>query len=114
MIKALQPHTKDIYIAGDDDQAIFGWAGADVDSFINFDAVEIPLKQSKRVPRAIHTRALQRLDNIKLGRLDKPWNTPTAEEGNIKSFFFQISTSFISDQTSLSHGYQQGESLCDL
>jgi len=87
MIKALQPHTKDIYIAGDDDQAIFGWAGADVDSFINFDAVEIPLKQSKRVPRAIHTRALQRLDNIKLGRLDKPWNTPTAEEGNIKSFF---------------------------
>ena len=50
MIKALQPHTKDIYIAGDDDQAIFGWAGADVDSFINFDAVEIPLKQSKRVP----------------------------------------------------------------
>jgi len=87
MIKALQPHTKDIYIAGDDDQAIFGWAGADVASFINFDAIEIPLKQSKRVPRKIHDRALQRLDNIKLGRLDKPWNTPTAEEGNIKTFF---------------------------
>ena len=87
MITALQPHTKDIYIAGDDDQAIFGWAGADVDSFINFDAVEIPLKQSKRVPKKIHARALRRLDNIKLGRLDKPWNTPTAEEGEIKSFF---------------------------
>ena len=36
-----------LYLAGDDDQAIFGWAGADVDSFINFDAIEIPLKQSK-------------------------------------------------------------------
>ena len=87
MIKALQPHTKDIYIAGDDDQAIFGWAGADVDSFINFDAVEIPLKQSKRVPIIVHQRALLRLDNIKLGRLDKPWNTPTTEEGTLKIFF---------------------------
>ena len=85
--KTLQNHTKDIYIAGDDDQAIFGWAGADVDSFIKFDAVEIPLKQSKRVPRMIHTRALLRLDNIKLGRLEKPWNTPTSEDGTIKIFF---------------------------
>ena len=87
MITALQPHTKDIYIAGDDDQAIFGWAGADVDSFINFDAVEIPLKQSKRVPLIVHQRALLRLDNIKLGRLEKPWNTPTSEEGTLKIFF---------------------------
>ena len=87
MITALQPHTKDIYIAGDDDQAIFGWAGADVDSFINFDAVEIPLKQSKRVPLIVHQRALLRLDNIKLGRLEKPWNTPTSEEGTLQIFF---------------------------
>ena len=87
MITALQPHTKDIYIAGDDDQAIFGWAGADVDSFIKFDAVEIPLKQSRRVPKIIHQRALLRLDNIKSGRLEKPWNTPTLEEGTLKIFF---------------------------
>ena len=87
MITALRPHTKDIYIAGDDDQAIFGWAGADVDSFINFDAVEIPLKQSKRVPLIVHQRALLRLDNIKLGRLEKPWNTPTSEEGTLQIFF---------------------------
>ena len=87
MIKLLQQNSKDVYIAGDDDQAIFGWAGADVDSFIKFDAVEIPLKQSKRVPQTIHTRALQRLDNIKSGRLEKPWNIPTAQEGSIKSFF---------------------------
>ena len=87
MIQALQPHTKDIYIAGDDDQAIFGWAGADVDSFIKFDAIEIPLKQSRRVPKIIQQRALLRLDNIKLGRLEKPWNPPTAEEGTIKIFF---------------------------
>jgi superfamily I DNA/RNA helicase len=87
MIKALQSHTKDIYIAGDDDQAIFGWAGADVNSFIKFDAIEIPLKQSRRVPKIIHQRALLRLDNIKSGRLEKPWNTPTSKEGTIKIFF---------------------------
>ena len=87
MITALQQYTKDIYIAGDDDQAIFGWAGADVDSFIKFDAIEIPLKQSRRVPKIIHQRALLRLDNIKLGRLEKPWNTPTSTEGTLKIFF---------------------------
>ena len=26
----------DIWVAGDDDQAIFGWAGAEVSSFINW------------------------------------------------------------------------------
>ena len=87
MIQALQQYSQDTYIAGDDDQAIFGWAGADVNSFIKFDAIEIPLKQSKRVPKIIHARALQRLDNIKLGRLAKPWNTPTSAEGSIKIFF---------------------------
>ena len=87
MIQALQQYTNDTYIAGDDDQAIFGWAGADVDSFIRFDAIEIPLKQSKRVPRLVHSRALDRLDNITLGRLEKPWNTPKAEQGTITTLF---------------------------
>ena len=87
MIKLLQQNSKDVYIAGDDDQAIFGWAGADVDSFIKFDAIEIPLKQSKRVPLIVHQRALLRLDNIKSNRLEKPWNTPTSEEGTLKIFF---------------------------
>ena len=87
MIKLLQQNSKDVYIAGDDDQAIFGWAGADVDSFIKFDAIEIPLKKSRRVPKIIHQRALRRLDNIKSGRLEKPWNTPTSEDGTIKIFF---------------------------
>ena len=87
MIKLLQQNSKDVYVAGDDDQAIFGWAGADVESFIKFDAIEIPLKKSRRVPKIVHQRALLRLDNIKSGRLEKPWNTPTSEEGTIKIFF---------------------------
>ena len=87
MIKLLQQNSKDVYVAGDDDQAIFGWAGADVESFIKFDAIEIPLKKSRRVPKIVHQRALLRFDNIKSGRLEKPWNTPTSEEGTIKIFF---------------------------
>ena len=38
----------DVWVAGDDDQAIFGWAGADVDSFIDWKAKEIPLQQSRK------------------------------------------------------------------
>ena len=32
--KTIWNKTQDSFIAGDDDQAIFRWAGADVDSFI--------------------------------------------------------------------------------
>jgi DNA helicase-2/ATP-dependent DNA helicase PcrA len=85
MIKVLQQYTKDVYVAGDDDQAIFGWAGADVDSFINFDATEISLEQSERVPKIIQERAMDRLDNIRT-RIFKTYY-PTPEEGNIQSFF---------------------------
>ena len=31
----LKEKSKDVYLAGDDDQAIFAWAGADVNRFIN-------------------------------------------------------------------------------
>ena len=34
MTKNIWNKTEDTFIAGDDDQAIFKWAGADVDSFI--------------------------------------------------------------------------------
>ena len=34
MFDILKSNTKDMYLAGDDDQAIYAWAGADVDRFI--------------------------------------------------------------------------------
>ena len=37
MARSIWDKTRDTYIAGDDDQAIFRWAGADVDSFYNTD-----------------------------------------------------------------------------
>ena len=66
MINKIEKDTNcDVWVAGDDDQAIFGWAGADVDSFINYDAKEIPLKQSERVPSIIQEIALNVINRIK-------------------------------------------------
>ena len=86
MVKVLQEHSSNVYVAGDDDQAIFGWAGADVKSFINFEAAEIPLQQSHRVPQLVYDRAVQRLDNIVEARIDKKY-FPTPEKGSVKTFF---------------------------
>ena len=43
----LKEKSKDVYLAGDDDQAIFAWAGADVNRFINEPAKEKSFKQIK-------------------------------------------------------------------
>ena len=49
----LKSKSKNIYLAGDDDQAIYGWAGADVDRFIQEPATEKVLSRSRRIPRAV-------------------------------------------------------------
>jgi superfamily I DNA/RNA helicase len=83
MINKIEQDTKcDVWIAGDDDQAIFGWAGADVDSFINYEAEEIPLKQSERVPTSIQKMALNVIERIQENRIDKEY-FPKSESGEI-------------------------------
>ena len=72
----------DVWVAGDDDQAIFGWAGADVDSFINWKAEEIPLQQSERVPSEIQVKALGIIDRVQDNRLNKDY-FPKKEVGEI-------------------------------
>ena len=72
----------DVWVAGDDDQAIFGWAGADVDSFINWKAEEIPLQQSERVPSEIQIKALNIIDRVQDNRLSKDY-FPKKESGEI-------------------------------
>ena len=50
----LKEKSKDIYLAGDDDQAIFMWAGADVERFVTQEADRsIVLDQSRRVPSEV-------------------------------------------------------------
>ena len=83
MISKIEKDTGcDVWVAGDDDQAIFGWAGADVDSFINYDAKEIPLTKSERVPSSIQEIALNVINRIEENRIDKEY-FPKSEFGQI-------------------------------
>ena len=76
MAKSIWDKTNDTYIAGDDDQAIFRWAGADVDSFITQKGKIMQLMQSYRVPQVVHdvaSRIVSRIQN----RLPKEWRPKT-------------------------------------
>ena len=87
MIDKIERETEcDVWIAGDDDQAIFGWAGADVDSFINWDSREILLDKSERVPQLIQRKALEVISRIYLNRLPKDY-LPKNELGVIEERF---------------------------
>ena len=85
MTKSIWERTKDSFIAGDDDQAIFRWAGADVDSFITQKGKILELKESVRVPKVIHEFANKIINRIK-NRLPKNWN-PTAHKGHLSRYW---------------------------
>lgn len=54
MIDIIAQHSKQIIVAGDDDQAIYRWAGADVDYFIRLAGTQEVLGQSFRIPSSHH------------------------------------------------------------
>ena len=60
----LKEKSKDIYLAGDDDQAIFAWAGADVNRFIKEPAKEKILKYSKRISKSVQEQSQMCVENI--------------------------------------------------
>ena len=82
MAKNIWNKTDDSFVAGDDDQAIFRWAGADVDSFIALDGKINQLIQSFRVPAQIHKLAANIVNRISK-RINKNW-LPSQREGQIK------------------------------
>jgi DNA helicase-2/ATP-dependent DNA helicase PcrA len=81
MVEKLAGNTKQVYIAGDDDQAIFRWAGADVEKFIGLDGFRIVLPQSYRVPKKVQEMADRVIGRIH-NRIDKNWR-PRSEEGEV-------------------------------
>ena len=76
MVKTIWDKTVDSYIAGDDDQAIFRWAGADVDSFITQTGRLMQLTQSYRIPQVVHDVASRIVNRIQ-NRLPKEWRPRT-------------------------------------
>lgn len=65
MISIISATAKQIIIAGDDDQAIYTWAGADVNHFINLKGRREVLEQSYRVPAKAYQIAVNILARIK-------------------------------------------------
>jgi DNA helicase-2/ATP-dependent DNA helicase PcrA len=74
-----------VYIAVDDDQAVFTWAGADVKSFLEFEGDIHVLRQSYRVPASVHTLANNVVRRIK-NRQSKEWR-PRDYIGSVKQYY---------------------------
>ena len=87
MTKSIWNKSEDSFIAGDDDQAIFKWAGADVDSFIALQdqMINLPLIQSHRIPIKVHTLAMGIINRIRK-RINKTWE-PKTNEGSLQKHF---------------------------
>lgn len=66
------------YIAGDDDQAIYKWAGAEVELFIRLPGERTVLHQSHRLPRTVHALAAQLAQRIR-ARVPKQFAARDAE-----------------------------------
>ena len=89
MFDILKKNSKHVILAGDDDQAIYGWAGADVKRFQQEPAKEIVLPQSYRVPRLVQHIADNILSRIpKERRLEKKWKA--RDEDGSRQFITSI------------------------
>ena len=84
LVEILAAKAKRVYIAGDDDQAVFTWAGADVDAFLNFEGTVTVLQQSWRVPAKVHEIAEEIVHRIK-HRQPKEWK-PRNFEGAVQTY----------------------------
>ena len=83
MYDILKNNSKHVILAGDDDQAIYGWAGADVKRFQDEPAKDIVLPQSYRVPQQIQSIADKILSQIpNERRIKKQWSA-RPEQGNV-------------------------------
>ena len=88
MVRHLWKYAKKTYIAGDDDQAIFKWAGADVDHFIALKEEVNDIKvldQSYRIPGGPIHELSQRIINKVQNRFVKEYK-PRDEIGLLKRY----------------------------
>ena len=82
LVKKIEEKSQDSYISGDDDQAIYKWNGAHVNTFINLEGERTVLDQSQRVPQkpfALANRLIKRVTN----RVEKEW-LPKEDEGSVQ------------------------------
>ena len=91
----LDKYSEKMYCAGDDDQAIYRWAGASINSFIHLPGGTETLEQSYRIPQSVHTIANRVVSRI-TDRYPKQY-LPRQEKGTVERIY-DLS------ETDLSHG----------
>lgn len=82
VVERLAQGCKRVAVAGDDDQAIYRWAGADVDHLIDMTGDVRVLGQSWRVPPVVQTAANAVISRVK-HRREKRWKARTGGEGEL-------------------------------
>ena len=82
MVRLIDKRSNKMYLAGDDDQAIYRWAGASVESFLAMESVSEHLLRSYRVPKKVHALADRIVNRIK-NRRSKRY-LPNNLEGAVK------------------------------
>ena len=101
------------YIAGDDDQAIFHWAGADGTIFqdLEVDQTEI-LNQSYRVSKAVHKSSMGIVSRINK-RLEKSYS-PTESEGEVSNTGYLASADLSQKTFILFRNHYRGAEIAQL
>ena len=84
MVERIVSNAKRVYIAGDDDQAIFKFCGARPEFLINMEGERVILDKSYRLSRLIHRKANNLICRVK-DRVPKEW-IGREDDGEIKFF----------------------------
>jgi DNA helicase II / ATP-dependent DNA helicase PcrA len=76
MVKKIMKKAGEVYIAGDDDQSIFKWAGANPEDLIGLQGDRYILDKSHRVPAAVHKISTKLINKVQ-NRIPKVWKPKT-------------------------------------
>lgn len=83
IIHKMEKEVPYVYYAGDDDQAIYHWAGADIQHFLSLDVQRTVLPISYRLPISVFNRCNQIVKRIRK-RYNKDWK-PSSREGRVST-----------------------------
>lgn len=72
VLKVAFSSAEKVFIAGDDDQSIYRWSGADTATFLSLEGEREVLHQSYRLTRAVYGKALRIIRDVP-NRFDKPF-----------------------------------------
>lgn len=82
MVDILRKNSARVLIAGDDDQAIFKWAGASLERFLGLEGQTLVLDRSYRIPKQVHDLATSISDRIGARRVKQ--FEPRQEQGSVQ------------------------------